>query len=57
MYQKCHAAIRADPTPAAKKDRGYTGKAPLFRQTKRSLAQKMDKAKQKIQAAQRSSEE
>lgn len=50
MYQTCHANIRKDPSQAAKKDRGYKGKAPLFRRTRMSLEQKMDRAAQRITA-------
>lgn len=45
MYTKCHAAIRADPSPKAKVEK--TVKAKRWNRSKMSLAQKRDRVKQK----------
>lgn len=55
MYQKCHAAIRADPSPAAKKEK--TIKKKRWNRSKMSLAQRMDSVKQKKAAYLRALEE
>jgi len=45
MYKKCHSAIRADPSPAAKKEK--TVKKKRWNRVKMSLKQRMDSVKQK----------
>lgn len=46
MYKKCHAAIRADPSPKAKKD-AKDVKVKRWNRAKISLKQKKDRVKQK----------
>jgi len=57
MYQKCHEAIRADPSPAPKKEKSADVKQKRWNRKKMTKAQRMDRVKQlkahhlKLQAA------
>lgn len=55
MYKKCHAAIRADPSPAAKPEK--TVKTKRWNRVKMSLKQRMDSVRQKKVAYLKAQEE